>query len=211
MKSSQYMMNSSWKDGIQSIHDWWIVSRSWKNTVYDEVTIYIKSTCWICSFLNTFFSWLIFTVTCNSRMEEKNLFLSNWTWTFQIFKCHQLIAYTRVFYCFQKCWNFYLLFDFVNYHTPLLCAEVRGCLQEMRVIDKYLSSVLRIQQAFNKASLSLQQIIIISGNKSYNFWQWWHVLFVLWTEHIIPNDNRRAHHQEPKMTSLRHKASPYRP
>ena len=27
--------------------------------------LYMKSTCWICSFLNTFFSWLIFTVACN--------------------------------------------------------------------------------------------------------------------------------------------------
>ena len=83
----------SWKYGINSIHDeeflkiWnqvnarWIVNRCWKNTVswkygmksiHDEVTICIKSTCWICSFLNTFFSWLMFTVTCNSIIEILN-------------------------------------------------------------------------------------------------------------------------------------------
>ena len=170
MKSSQIMMNSSWKDGIQSTHDWWIVSRRWKNTVYDEH--YLHKIDLLDLFLLEHF---LFVVDIHGHLQQQNgkkyiFFLSIWTWSFQIFKCHQLIGYTRVFYCFQKCWKCICFFIFCTI-KPFCCVLRSGCLQEMRVIDKYLSSVLRIQQAFNKASLSLQQIIIISGNKSYNFWQ----------------------------------------
>ena len=71
---------------------------------------------------------------------------------------------------FSKMLELLSAFLFSVLSNPFVVCWGQG-LSEMRVIDKYLSSVLRIQQAFNKASLSLQQIIIISGNKSYNFWQ----------------------------------------
>ena len=70
-------------------------------------------------------------------------------------------------------------------------------------IDKYLSSVLRIEQALNKTSLSL-------GN-TYRTFDHKRLLHIFLIKGFLDNNQRVAHHLGTKMTSWRHKASACQP